>query len=126
MIAIIVRLTGRRLRSLTQTYLKINGDVFRDTGNPNLPRHALWRPGMTWDSIGELDPKIRHPMNEGASDPIARLADMDAMGIDQSLLYPTWFAEGFHLVADPDVAADHDFIGAVAERNIDDGRICGH
>ena len=29
---------------------------------------------------------------------------MDAMGIDQALLYPTWFAEGFHLVEDPDVA----------------------
>src|SRR5262249_59531142 len=26
------------------------------------------------------------------------------MGIDQALLYPTWFAEGFHLVRDPDVA----------------------
>ncbi len=88
----------------TSSYLKINGQVFRDTGNPNLPRHALWRPGMTWDSIGELDIKVRHKMNEGASDPKARLADMDAMGIDQSLLYPTWFAEGFHLVSDPDTA----------------------
>ena len=29
---------------------------------------------------------------------------MDAMGVDQSLLYPTWFAEGFFLVRDPDVA----------------------
>ena len=43
-------------------------------------------------------------MTEGASDPKARLADMDAMGVDQALLYPTWFAEGFHLVHDPDVA----------------------
>ena len=38
---------------------------FRDTMNPNLPRHALWRPGMTWDSIGELDPTVRHPMTRG-------------------------------------------------------------
>ena len=102
------RTSGRhalwRQEGKTNSYLKINGDVFRDTGNPNLPRHALWRPGMTWDSIGELDPKIRHKMTDGASDPISRLADMDAMGIDQSLLYPTWFAEGFHLVADPDIA----------------------
>ena len=51
--------------------------------NPNLPRHALWRPGMTWDAIGELDATVRHPKTEGASDPTARLADMDAMGIDQ-------------------------------------------
>ena len=26
------------------------------------------------------------------------------MGVDQTLLYPTWFAEGFFLVRDPDVA----------------------
>jgi predicted TIM-barrel fold metal-dependent hydrolase len=30
---------------------------------------------------------------------------MDAMGVDQAFLYPTWFAEGFHLIEDPDVAA---------------------
>jgi len=59
---------------------------------------------MTWDAIGELDPQTRHAMNEGAWDPQARLRDMDAMGVDQTLLYPTWFAEGFHLVHDPDVA----------------------
>lgn len=86
------------------SYLKINGQVFRDTGNSNIPRHAIWKPGMTWDSIGEFDPNIRHPMIEGAWDPQARLRDMDAMGIDRAFLYPTWFAEGFHLVEDPDVA----------------------
>src|SRR6266446_703901 len=88
----------------TNSYLKVNGEIFRDTTNGNLPRHALWRPGMTWDSVGELDPHSRHTMNEGASDPVARLSDMDAMGVDQALLYPTWFAEGFHLVNNPDVA----------------------
>ena len=86
------------------SYLKVNGKVFRDTMNSNIPRHAIWRPGMTWDKVGELDPNRRHPMSEGASNPQARLRDMDAMGIDQALLYPTWFAEGFHLVEDPDVA----------------------
>jgi len=85
-------------------YLKVNGEVFRDRGNPNLPRHALWRPGLDWDGIGALDPHVAHPATPGASDPRARLADMDAMGIDQALLYPTWFAEGFFLVRDPDVA----------------------
>src|SRR3954452_880285 len=84
--------------------LEVNGEIWRARSNPNLPRHALWRPGMTWDAIGELDPHMRHPMTEGATDPPARLADMDAMGIDQALLYPTWFAEGFFLVQDPDVA----------------------
>src|SRR6266851_9302074 len=88
----------------TNCYLKVNGEMCRDTILSNLPRHAIWRPGMTWDAIGELDPQTRHAMNEGVWDPQARLHDMDAMGIDQTLLYPTWFAEGFFLVRDPDVA----------------------
>ena len=88
----------------TGAYLKVNGEIFRDRSNPNLPRHALWRPGMTWEAIGELDPHTRHPATAGASDPQARLSDMDAMGVDHALLYPTWFAEGFFQIRDPDVA----------------------
>ncbi len=88
----------------TNSYLKINGKIFRDSMNPNIPRHAIWQPGMSWEDVGELDPDIRHPPSAGASDPQARLRDMDAMGVDQTLLYPTWFAEGFHLIEDPDVA----------------------
>jgi predicted TIM-barrel fold metal-dependent hydrolase len=88
----------------TNSYLKVNGEVVRDTMNPNIPRHAIWRPGMTWDDIGALDASRRHDMNPGASDPRARLADMDRMGVDQAFLYPTWFAEAFPLVADPDTA----------------------
>ena len=30
----------------TNSYLKINGEVVRDTMYSNLPRHAIWRPGM--------------------------------------------------------------------------------
>lgn len=93
-----------RQEGRTGAYLKVNGEIFRDQGNTNLPRHALWRPGMDWDAIGALDPHTRHRMTEGAADPLARLVDMDAMGVDQTLLYPTWFAEGFFLVRDPDVA----------------------
>jgi predicted TIM-barrel fold metal-dependent hydrolase len=85
-------------------YLKVNGKIFRDTMNSNIPRYAIWRPGLTWEEVGELDPNTRHPMTAGASNSKARLRDMDAMGIDQAFLYPTWFAEGFHLVEDPDVA----------------------
>jgi len=88
----------------TTSYLKINGEMFRDTMNPNIPRHAIWRPGMSWDDVGDLDASVRHKPAAGASDPKARLADMDAMGVDQAFLYPTWFAEGFHLVREPDVA----------------------
>lgn len=86
------------------SYLKVNGKMFRDTMNCNIPRHAIWKPGMTWDQVGDLDPNRRHAMNEGASNPQARLRDMDAMGVDQTFLYPTWFAEGFHLIEDPDMA----------------------
>ena len=93
-----------REHSANNAYLKINGRMIRDTSNPNIPRHAIWRPGMTWEDVGELDATIRHEPVEGASDPKARLADMDAMGVDQAYLYPTWFGEGFHLVEDPDVA----------------------
>jgi predicted TIM-barrel fold metal-dependent hydrolase len=88
----------------TNSYLKINGEVVRDTMNPNIPRHAIWRPGMTWDDVGALDATRRHTMNPAAYDPKARLADMDKMGIDQAFLYPTWFAEGFPLITDPDTA----------------------
>ena len=31
------------------SYLKVNGKMFRDTMNTNIPRHAIWRPGMSWD-----------------------------------------------------------------------------
>ena len=86
------------------SYLKVNGKMFRDTMNCNIPRHAIWKPGMTWEQVGDLDPDRRHAANEGASNPHARLRDMDAMGVDQTFLYPTWFAEGFHLIEDPDVA----------------------
>ena len=44
----------------TNSYLKINGKIWRDSGNPRIPRHAIWRPGMTWESVGELDPEVRH------------------------------------------------------------------
>ena len=86
------------------SYLQVNGKMFRDTMNSNVPRHAIWRPGLSWEDIGKLDPNMRHPMTMGASDPEARLKDMDTMGVDQAFLYPTWFAEGFHLIENPDVA----------------------
>ena len=49
------------------SYLKVNGKVFRDTMNSNIPRHAIWKPGMTWDKVGELDPDTRHAATAGAS-----------------------------------------------------------
>jgi len=37
------------------SYLKVNGKMFRDTMNSNIPRHAIWQPGMTWESVGGLE-----------------------------------------------------------------------
>jgi predicted TIM-barrel fold metal-dependent hydrolase len=59
---------------------------------------------MTPEQIGQLDPEERHPITPGAHDAAARLRDMDAMGIDRALLFPTLFAEHFPLLENPDVA----------------------
>ncbi len=31
---------------------------------------------MTWDSVGDLNPDVRHPMSEGAWEPQARRRDV--------------------------------------------------
>ena len=82
----------------------LNGRPVPELPTPNLPRHAIWRPGMTPRDVGALDASHRHEPNPGASDPQARLKDMDAMGVDQALLFPTRFLEYFPLVENPDVA----------------------
>lgn len=75
-----------------------------DPASYNIPREGVWRPGMTSRDVAGLDPKRRHPANPGGSDPVARLADMDAMGIDRALLFPTYFGEYLPLVQDPHLA----------------------
>jgi predicted TIM-barrel fold metal-dependent hydrolase len=67
-------------------------------------RQAIWRPGMTPTSIGELDPNGDHEANPGAWDPVARLADLDALGIDHQVVFPTLFGEYFPAVQDRDAA----------------------
>src|SRR5207247_8904995 len=59
---------------------------------------------MTPEQIGQLDPDQRHPITPGAQDPTARLRDMDTMGVERALLFPTLFAEYFPLVENPDAA----------------------
>src|SRR5262249_44182708 len=93
-----------RYEGRTGAYLKVNGEIFRDKGNPNLPRHALWRPGMDWDAIGSLELQVKHAGVEGGSDPPAAPARQDPGAVAQTLMSPTWFAEGFFQVRDPDVA----------------------
>ena len=61
----------------------------------------LARPGSTFD-----DPSTFRPLADaqpGGWDPAARLADMDAEGIDQAVLYPS-IGLYFSAVADPDCA----------------------
>ena len=85
------------------SYLKVNGKVFRDTMNSNIPRHAIWRPGMTWDKVGELDPDPRHPMTAGR--PIRRRAC--ATWMRWASIRPPLsdlVRRGLPLVEDPDVA----------------------
>jgi predicted TIM-barrel fold metal-dependent hydrolase len=82
----------------------LNGRPARPLRRSGINRHACWRPGMTPERIGQLDPETQHPITPGAHDPRARLADMDAMGVDRALLFPTLFAEYFPLVENPDVA----------------------
>ncbi len=83
----------------------LNGQRAPALSHPNLPRYAIWRPGMTIQTIGALDPRVSHAVNPGASDPGARLRDMDALGIDQALLFPTFFLEYFPLTQDAEAAA---------------------
>ena len=82
----------------------LNGRRARSLRRSGINRQACWRPGMTPEEIGQLDPDERHPTTPGAQDPAARLRDMDAMGVDRALVFPTLFAEHFPLVENPDAA----------------------
>lgn len=85
--------------------ITLNSGPGRDMNRHALVRQAIWRPGMTPDQIGELDPTTFHALNPGASDAGARLADMDAMGVSQAVVYPTLFLEYLPLVTDDEAAA---------------------
>ena len=83
----------------------VNGAPGRELNRSRLVRQAIWRPGMTIDEIGALDPDVYYPINPGAYDPQARVADMDAMGVDQTVVFPTLFNEYLPLVENPQAAA---------------------
>jgi len=82
----------------------LNGQPAKPLNTSKINRQAIWRPGMKPEDIGALDPTIPHPTNPGASNPKARVRDMDALGIDRAVLFPTLFAEYFPAVENPDVA----------------------
>src|SRR5207245_9688960 len=59
----------------------LNGRRARSLRRSGINRQACWRPGMTPEQIGQLDPAERHPTTPGAQDPAARLRDTDATGV---------------------------------------------
>ena len=59
----------------------LNGKPAPWLNSSALNRHALWRPGLTAEAIGAMDPGKPVEINPGAQDPAQRLRDMDAMGI---------------------------------------------
>ena len=79
----------------------VNGTTGKDLNRSRLVRQAIWRPGQTVDDIGALDPDVYVPINPGSYDPAARVADMDAMGVDQAVVFPTLFNEYLPLVDNP-------------------------
>jgi predicted TIM-barrel fold metal-dependent hydrolase len=83
----------------------LNGRSAKPMNVSKINRQAIWRPGMRPEDIGSLDPDVAHPINPGAGDPKARLKDMDTLGIDRAVLFPTLFAEYFPMIENPDVAA---------------------
>jgi predicted TIM-barrel fold metal-dependent hydrolase len=83
----------------------LNGAVGPELNRSRLVRQAIWRPGMTPSSIGQLDPDVFQPLTPGASDPLSRLVDMDAMGVDAAVVFPTLFTEYLPLVENPYAAA---------------------
>ena len=82
----------------------LNGRPARSMNRSKIVRQAVWRPGMRPEDIGRLDPRMFQPLNPGASDPKARLADLDLMGIAQQVVFPTLFGEYLPQVTDPEAA----------------------
>jgi predicted TIM-barrel fold metal-dependent hydrolase len=97
-----VRAGARRAFSRDAGAIVINGQ--RVPPRPGINRLAVWRPGMSPESIGRLDPSHPPDPNLGAWDPAARLADMDALGVDEAVVLPTLFAEWLPAVEDADAA----------------------
>jgi predicted TIM-barrel fold metal-dependent hydrolase len=82
----------------------LNGQPAKGLNRSKLIRQAIWRPGLTLDDIGGMDPNVAHPINPGAWDPAARLADMDTLGIDRAVVYPTLLNEYLPQIVDRDAA----------------------
>jgi predicted TIM-barrel fold metal-dependent hydrolase len=78
----------------------LNSAPAKDLNRSKIVRQAAWRPGMSVEEVGGLDPNEFHALNPGASDPRARLRDLDAMGVAQQIVFPTLFGEYLPQVTD--------------------------
>jgi uncharacterized protein len=83
----------------------LNGQPANGLNRTSLVRQAIWRPGLTVDDIGGMDPSVAQPITPGAWDPAARLADMDTVGIDRAVVYPTLLNEYLPMIVDRGAAA---------------------
>jgi predicted TIM-barrel fold metal-dependent hydrolase len=80
---------------------------------------------MSLDDVAGLDPQAPPPIVAGARDAAARLADLDTMGVDQQIVFPTLFNEHLPVVESPIAATAlarayndwvHDFCSAAPDR----------
>jgi uncharacterized protein len=79
----------------------VNGRRVRNLNRSPINRFAAWQPGMTVDDVAALDPRSPPAIVAGARDPAARLADLDAMGVDRQIVFPTLFTEHLPVVESP-------------------------
>jgi hypothetical protein len=87
--------------------LHINGRVVPATRERSNAAEVGW-PRWSKKEVGALVPgteewKRKFGRLAGCRDPHARLRDMDALGTDQVMLFPTWFVR-LALVKDPEAA----------------------
>ena len=82
----------------------LNGELAKGLNRSHINRQAIWSPDMTIDDIAALDPDVGHPINSGGWDAAKRIADMDAMGVDRAIVYPTLLNEYLPQIADRDAA----------------------
>ena len=94
----------RRAFSRQGDQIILNGKPAKPLNRSTINRQAIWRPGMSLDEIGALDPTKAHAVNPGASESAARLADLDTLGIDHQVVFPTLFGEYFPALEDAGAA----------------------
>src|SRR5918996_3122209 len=87
--------------------LLINGRAVPASRERSNAAEVGW-PGWKKKEVGALTPgteawKAKFGRLAGCRDPRARLADMDALGVDQVMLFPSWFVR-LPLVRDPTAA----------------------